>query len=228
MLNSTTSDVRLFLIDEQKLILEAMRSLIQSEPGVTCIGQATNQAQALEVGRYKPDIILLGLCLTGQNSLAFLSDLLRSAGNARVLIITETTDPEFHLQAFRLGAMGVLQKTEPASDLFKAIHKIHHGDVWFSRPALSAVVSQFGVFRKPEPEASRIATITMREREVIGLICQGRKNKQIAEQLFISEKTVGHHLTSIFAKLEVSDRLELLVYSYRHGLADVAALSADV
>jgi len=108
--------------------------------------------------------------------------------------------------------------------LLKAIEKVHAGEVWLERSMIAAVLSEMTRKneRKPtNPEAANIATLTPREREVITLIGEGLRNKQIAQRLFISETTVRHHLTSIFSKLHVSERLELVIYAYRHGLAKI-------
>jgi DNA-binding NarL/FixJ family response regulator len=118
--------------------------------------------------------------------------------------------------------VGLVLKEKAAEVLLKAIERVHAGEVWLDRTLLASVLGDLtrASLKQPiDPEAIKIATITAREREVIGLIGQGLKNRQIGERLFISETTVRHHLTSIFGKLEVADRLELVIYAYRYGLA---------
>ena len=140
----------------------------------------------------------------------------------RVLILTGVRDPEIHQQCVRLGAKGLVQKELASSTLLKAIEKVYANEIWFDRNMMSNLLNEVlnqKNGKKDDPQAVKIATLTQREREVIDLVCQGLKNKQIAERLYISDTTVRHHLTSIFSKLEVSDRLELVIYSYRYGLA---------
>ena len=147
------------------------------------------------------------------------------------MIVTGVLDSELQLRAVRMGAMGIVLKTEPASNMVKAIRKVHSGEVWLRRSMLAAVVT--GILResptKPaDPESLKIATLTSRELEVITLIGQGMRNKNIGERLFISETTVRHHLTSIFDKLGIADRLELMIYSYQHGLARIPEVSRPI
>jgi DNA-binding NarL/FixJ family response regulator len=186
------------------------------------VGQAVNRTEALAAARTRPDIILLDLDLGNENSLDFLPDLLKVGEGARVIVLTGLPDPDVHLRAVRLGAMGVVLKVESPSLLLKAIRKVHAGEVWLNRSMVATVMTEFlqaPAAKKADPEADKIAGLTVRELEVIGLVGEGRRNKQIGERLFISEKTVRHYLTSIFDKLGVSDRLELMIYAYQHGLA---------
>lgn len=117
--------------------------------------------------------------------------------------------------------MGVVLKEEAADLVIKAIEKVSQGEVWLDRMSLGTLLWQL-TSRVPgslDPHEKKISTLTEREREVITLIAQGLKNKQIANRLFISQTTVTHHLSSIYAKLGVSDRLELVVYAFANKLA---------
>jgi two-component system nitrate/nitrite response regulator NarL len=105
--------------------------------------------------------------------------------------------------------------------LLKAIIKVHQGEVWLDRSMMGSVLDEMTQAPEIDPEKARIASLTDRECQVIALIAEGLKNKQIGERLFISETTVTHHLSSIFSKLGVSDRLELLIYAFAHKLARV-------
>lgn len=197
--------------------------LIEDQPLMTVIGEAGNGAEALEIAsREEPEIILLDLDLGGKNGLDFLSELLSAAGKARVIIYTGVRDPEMHHRAVALGAMGLVLKEQASEVLVKAIEKVHAGEIWIDRATMAKVLTRMSrsqIEKKDDPEAARIATLTEREKEITTLVAQGLNRKQIAEKLFISEATVRNHLTSILNKLEVSDRLELAFYAYRHGLA---------
>ena len=143
------------------------------------------------------------------------------AKDARILILTGLKDSEAHRQAIRLGAMGVVLKEDAAEVLIKAIKKVHAGEVWVDRSTMGSLLHEMTRKDSDEPdlEAAKIATLTDRERQVITLIAEGLKNKQIAERSCLSETTITHYLSSIFDKLEVSDRLELVIYAFRHDLA---------
>jgi len=218
---SAKDEIRIVIIDGHVLFIEGMRAVIGNETGMTVVGHAADRIGALDTARLQPDVILLELVVGEDSSLDFLPDLLRIAERARVLIVTGTIDSELQIRAARLGAVGVLLKSEPACNLIKAIRKVHSGEVWFRRTIMSAFMSgmlQEGPSKKG-PEATKIDSLTAREREVITSLGEGLRNKQIGERLFVSETTVRHYLTSIFDKLVVSDRLELMVYAYKHGLA---------
>jgi len=219
-----TSAIRVLLVDDHELFVTGLSSLIQREPELTVVGQATNRTEALAAAALHPDIILLDLDLGSENSLDFLPELLAIGDGARVIVVTGVPDPELHLRAVRLGAMGVVLKVESAQFLIKAIRKVYCGEVWLNNSIVSSVMMELlhpKAPKKKEPEAEKIASLTEREREVISLVAEGRRNKQIGERLFISEKTVRHYLTSIFDKLGVTDRLALMIYSYKHGLAKI-------
>ena len=204
-----TKNIRILLIDDQTIVRAAMRMLIESRPGLKVIGEGANRTESLALATSEqPEIILFAL---NEASIA---------KQARLVILTGLRDPKVHQRAVRLGATGVVLKDMPAEDVVKAIEKVHSGEVWLNRSMTASVLA--GLVRgngELDLEAAKIVTLTKREREICTLIGEGLKNKQIAARLFISDATVRHHLTSIFDKLDVSDRLELIIYVYRHGLS---------
>ncbi len=216
-----TKPIRVMLVDEQAVVRSGLRLLIENQPGMTVVGEASTGSDALAVAEHEqPDIILL--VLAGIAAINLVPELLAAAKGARILILTSIFDLEAHKRAMRLGAMGVVFKEKAPEVLIKALEKVHEGELWLDR---SMVANVFGgrarasEATKHDPDAAKIATLTKREREVIALVGEGLKNKQIAERLFISEGTVRNHLTQIFRKLEVADRVALMVYAYRRGLA---------
>jgi two-component system nitrate/nitrite response regulator NarL len=216
--------IRILIVDDETLIRSGLRMILENSPGLAVVGEAGNKADALRLAKKdQPDIILLDVNLRGSSGLDFLPELLSSAASSRVLVLTGMLDEKTHDSAMRVGAMGVVLKDKSAETLIKAIERVHAGEVWLDRSALGRFFSERSHpdsdNEKRNPEAAKIRSLTEREREVVTLIGEGLKNKQIAERLFISETTVRHHLTSVFSKLDVSDRLELVIYAYRHGLA---------
>jgi DNA-binding NarL/FixJ family response regulator len=214
--------IRILLLGEHAIVRAALRMLIESRPGLKVVAEAPKNLESLDTDLDLVDLIVLDVDLELESSLRFLADLMASAPLARVLLLTATTDPEAYSCAVRLGAMGVVQKERPAEVLLKAIEKIHAGEVWLERSTIAHLIggiSRASKIRHADPETAKIATLSVREREVIAVIGEGLKNKQIAGRLFISEATVRHHLSSIFSKLGVADRFELLIYAYRHSLA---------
>lgn len=217
-----TRPVRILLIDNQVVVRSGLRMLIESQSGLKVIGEAGTCTEALTIAaREQPDIILLDMDSDG--GLDLLPKLLTAAKEARVLMLASGRDLEAYQHAVRLGAMGLVLKDIAAEDFIKAIKKIHAGEVWLDRLMTANVLAKMARGgEQTNPEMAKNATLTEREREVISVIGEGLKNKQIASRLFISETTVRHHLTSIFAKVGVSDRLELIIYAFRHGLAKLS------
>jgi len=224
--------IRVMIVDDHPIVSAGLRMLLESDPALSVVGEAKNSAAALALAvETQPNIILLDLDLGGESGLDILPRLLSVSENARVIILTGLRTPEAHHRALQLGAMGLVSKEKTSEILMKAIRLVHAGEVWFDRSMMGTALSEMTRAREAyelDPEAARIESLTDREGDVIMLVGEGLKNKQIAGRLFISETTVRHHLTSIFDKLQVSDRLELLIYAYRHKLVDSSRKPAPV
>jgi DNA-binding NarL/FixJ family response regulator len=249
----TAHPVRILLVDDQVIVREGLRLLLESQGGLTVVGDAATSKEAIERARTEqPDVILLDLDLGDSHGLTCMSQLLEVAPKAKVLILTGVYDLEVHHAAISSGAMGIVRKLEAGDVLVKAIRKVSAGEVWLDGVLMARVLNDFWVSRNQngegghgtngtngisekerkvaemwrpknqgsdDYEAVKIARLTEREREVVTLIGEGLRNQQIADRLCISVITVRHHLSSVFSKLEVGDRFELAIYSYRHGLS---------
>jgi len=215
--------IRIAIIDDHSVVRSGLRMLIESEPNMSVVAEAGNEQDAIAmIEREQPDLILLDLDIDGRSSLDFLPELLTRSGQSRVLLLTGLDDLELHRRALHLGAMGVVLKEQAASVLIKAIEKVHEGEVWIDRAMMASVLTDLSKAREAsqaDTDATRISSLTEREVEVISFICDGLQNKRIADRMGITETTVRHHLTSIFAKLGCESRLELVIYAYKHGLA---------
>ena len=213
--------IRIMIVDDHAVIRTGLRMLIEQDQTMTVVAMAGTPAEALALAETeKPDIIVLDLMLGEEDGLDFLPDLCNVSTNSRVLILTGVQTPESHRTAIRRGAMGIVLKQQAAELLLKAIRKVHEGEVWIDRSMIGSVLSEVRSERREEekPEVVKIKALTAREREVIALVSQGLKNKVIGERLFISETTVTHHLSSIYSKLGVADRLELVVFAFANNL----------
>ena len=218
----TTTPVRILIADDHAMVRAGLRMLIEQEPHLHVVGETGDVSTVVGLAASEqPDVVLLDLDMAGHNGLEVLPDLLLAARQARVLVLTGIRDPEAHLDAVRRGALGVLLKDQAASVLIKAIEKVQAGEAWLDRTAMGYLIGDLQAKKEPAPDAeqAKIATLTQREREVLDLVSQGLKNHEIAERLFVSDHTVRHHVGALYAKLEVSDRLELILYAYRQRLA---------
>jgi DNA-binding NarL/FixJ family response regulator len=222
MTQTNLTPIKVVLVDDHKVVRGGLRMLIENETGIKVVGEAGTVEEAVSVvSREEPDVIVLDLDLRGESGLDLLPQINAAGKKPRVLILTGERDPEVHRQCVKLGARGLVHKELASEVLIKAIKKVNADEIWFDRSMMSNVLNEVlnqKNGRQDNPEALKIASLTAREKQAIDLVCLGLKNKQIADRLFISDTTVRHHLTSIFSKLDVSDRLELVIYSYRHGL----------
>lgn len=219
--------IRLLLLGHHAIGRAGLRLLVESGPDMTVIGDTASPSEAVRLAAHEqPDIILVDLNDRDGGHLECLPSLFEAANASRVLVLMEGQDHELGKRAVRLGATGIVFKDKAPDILIKAIQKVHTGEAWLDRFTIATALTEMsrGNHRRSvSPEAENISALTKREREVIGLVAMGLRNKQIAERLFISDVTVRHHLTSVFSKLIVSDRFELMIYAYRHGLAEPPA-----
>jgi two-component system, NarL family, nitrate/nitrite response regulator NarL len=222
-----TMPIRVLLVDHQAIFRVALRTLIETWPRFSVVGEAGNPVDALEItAREQPAIILLDLDLgSAGNGLDCIPDLLSTSGEGRIIILTGVRDAEAYHRAMHLGAMGLVLKEQTPEELRRAILKVHAGELWVDRKLATSIITRISrpsqTDNTEDIDLGKIASLTEREREVIDLVCEGLKNKEIADRLFISLTTVRHHLTSIFAKLQVASRFELIIFAYRHKLVNL-------
>lgn len=218
----STTPIYLLLVHRQALIRTALRKLIETWPEIGRVAEAADIAEACAaLAHEQPDIILLDLDGYADFDAGAIPLFLSGAGQARILLLNSEHNAPVHRQALRKGAVGVVMKEKPPEFLHKAIQRIQAGDVWRDRTTVAHVLNDLAVVAPllSAADANRIGLLTNRERQVIALIGEGLKNKQIAGRMSISEPTVRHHLTAIFEKLGVKNRLELVIFAHRYNLA---------
>lgn len=216
--------IRILLIEDHKTVMWGLERLIECESTtMRVVGTASDCAAALaQAAALQPDILLLDIDLGGNCSIDILPALLAS-GAARALMLTGSRDQATLDRAVQCGARGVVCKDAPAEVVLQAIGQVHGGQLWLEPSMLARV---FGALTTPKgepqhsPEDERIALLTAKERKIAELIAEsnGAQNKALAESLFISEHTLRNHLSSIYQKLGVSNRLELYVFTTKHQL----------
>src|SRR5262249_7143313 len=194
--------IRVLIVDDHAVVRAGFRMLIEDQPSMAVVGEAGNRTDALATAASEnPDVILLDLDLGVENALDFMPELLHLAPGARVLVLTCMRDIKMHQRAVQLGAMGLVLKDKTSDVLIKAIERVHAGEAWLDRSMVTQTLarsSKPGQTADYDASAARISTLTAREREVITLVATGLTTRQIADRLFISEKTVRNHLVSIY------------------------------
>jgi len=217
--------IRLLLFDSEALVRAGLKLLLEERSGLKVVAQAGDEVSVLHLAEQEqPDVILFHESSGALARLAILPQLMAVLETPRLILLTPLIDSDYHVQAVHHGAMGVVLSQYLPEVLYKAIEKVYSGEVWLDRSLVASVLLQ----RRTQPKTSatettprKIAQLSEREREIISLVGAGLKNQQIAEQLFLSDVTVRHHLTSIFKKLNVPDRLGLVIFAYQNNLASL-------
>jgi DNA-binding NarL/FixJ family response regulator len=215
--------IRILLIDDETLVRAAIRLLLESWPGFNVVGEAESPEEAIGLGKSCPtDIILLTVQGQVNEGLNAVGALTRALEGARVLVLARETEPDIEIRAIRFGARGVLSRQKGPQELRKAVQKVHSGEFWLGRMALTSMIAEGleRLGRGDGPAHVHMDVLSPREREVTHLVAKGLTNREIGEQLSISEATVRHHLTAIFNKLAISNRFELIAHVYQRPSAN--------
>lgn len=216
--------IRIMLVDDHRSVLWGLERLIEGErPRMEVVAKATSCAAAIELAaKVSPDVIVLDLDLGGENGSEIIPSLV-DGRRTRVLILTGVRDVKSRQAAILLGACGLVDKEEPAEMILKAIEKVHGGELWLDRATTGRVFVELSRGKSSEassPESQKIASLTPREREIVEALGAepGSDNRALAERLRMGEHTLRNHLSRIYDKLRVPNRLELYVYAQRHGI----------
>jgi DNA-binding NarL/FixJ family response regulator len=220
------SKIRIVVADDHPIFRDGLCKLLALEEDFEVVAQAQDGRQVLDVlQQYSPDILLLDLKMPGLDGLATLQRLQAVKNKTRVIVLTASDDKNEFVQAMKLGTSGIVLKQTATELLIKSIRKVHAGEIWLDSHTTAAVIRQFVANDDTPPPPPQSATrererspLSQREREIVALVAQGFKNKEMAEKMFISEQTVKNHLHNIFDKLGVSDRLELALYAIHNNL----------
>ncbi|MCC6367875.1 MAG: response regulator transcription factor [Bryobacterales bacterium] len=217
--------IRIVIADDHPIVRDGLKKLLTLEDDIKVVGEASDGRQVLElIQEQEPDVLLLDLRMPNLDGLSVLQSLQQTGRKTRVIVLTASEDKNEFVQAMKLGCSGIVLKQTATELIVKSIRKVHAGEIWLDSHTTAAVMRQFaspadmmggGSANGKARERSPLST---REREIVQLVAQGYKNKEMAEKMFISEQTVKNHLHNIFDKLGVSDRLELALYAIHKGL----------
>lgn len=217
--NVTPPPVRLVIADDHPIFRDGLIRLIESAPGLSVVGTASDGQEALTlVARLEPDVLLLDLAMPGMAGLVALRELNVAKTGTRILLLTAAIERTEIVTALQLGARGVVLKESASDVLFNSIRAIMSGQYWVGRTVVDLAATLRRLSTSANPPPRRHFGLTPRELEIIGVILGGYSNSDIALRFSISEKTVKHHLTNIFDKVGVSNRLELALFALHHGL----------
>jgi DNA-binding NarL/FixJ family response regulator len=214
--------IRVAIVDDHTMFREGIKKILSLEPDIEVVGEAVDGEEIISLlSHCHPDILLLDLKMEKVDGLAVLPQIVELYPQLRVIILTASISRQESVGAIKQGARGIILKHAASEFLIKGVRKVHGGEFWADNNTMSQVVDSLSKKFRSETGTSRSKDgLSSREKEVVALVASGLRNKEIAEKLFISEQTVKTHLSNIFQKLGLGDRLELALYALRHNLAE--------
>ncbi len=224
MSDPVVNSIRVLLIDDHRSVLWGLEKLIDSQkPKMNVVGKFTSFAEAsIELEKLNPEIILLDLDLGTEHGLDIIPRLVQIT-KAKILILTGSRDAVLHDKAVIAGAKGVLEKENSAETILTAIERVHEGQLWMDQARMGRIILELSRKKSAEdknPDRIKIESLTARERNIVTAVTvrAGATGSDVAKILHISESTLRNHLSSIYTKLDLTNRLELWDYAHKHGL----------
>lgn len=210
--------IKVLIADDQEIVCEGLKRILQSDPEIKVIGIANNGQQALDlINHQTPDVVLMDLQMPIMNGVQAIRQLRKTHPDLPILVLTTYMDDKWLFDAIRAGATGYLLKDRPRHELLEAIKGTVSGESYLDPSVAKKVLNQAA--SAPEPiQFDESIEISERERDILTLLVEGLSNAEIAQRLFLSEGTVRNYLSSLFVKLEVSDRTQAVVVALRRGL----------
>jgi DNA-binding NarL/FixJ family response regulator len=216
------SRIKVAVVDDHTLFREGIKKILALEQDIEVVGEAVDGEEVVALlTRCKPDILLLDIKMERINGLQVLPQIVEQYPLLKVIVLTAQISQPESVKAIKDGARGIILKHAASEFLIKGIRKVFEGELWADTPTMTQVVESLSRKYRGERDSERDKKeLSQREKEVVVLVASGCRNKEIANKLFISEQTVKTHLSNIFQKLEINDRLELALYAMRKGLVE--------
>ncbi len=224
-MSAARNSVRILIADDHPIFCAGLRRLLEVEPGFEVIGEARDGTEAVELASVlTPDLSLLDLGMPGMDGLEVIRELTRRGTPSRLVLLTASITRPRIVDALRHGAHGVVMKDSASDLLFRAIRAVMAGQTWVNRDTVADLLHYMRGHSTDEPPCK--VRLTPREQQVVGAVVNGMTNKDIARHFSVTEDTIKHHLSNIFDKLGVSNRLELALAALDLELVDRRQLSA--
>lgn len=219
-----SSVIRVLIADDHAVVRQALRYMLQSQPGLEVVGEAANGREAVELAeKVQPDVVLMDTIMPGLNGIEATRQIRRRLPKTKVLMLTGYMEDEHVAGALKAGAHGYVIKKSELDELLLGIQAVHRGNPYFSSSIGDGDLTDY--LWQLKSNAGRVGydLLTAREREVLQLIAEGHSNQKIAQELFISVKTVEAHRAHIMTKLHAKNRTDLIRYALRKGLVGLDA-----
>jgi len=214
------SKIKVLIVDDHAMFRQGIRALLERCEDVEIVGEATEGMEAIEkVLQLAPQVVLMDIAMPVMGGLEATRRIQKESPNTKVLVLTQYEDSEYILSLLRAGAKGYISKTATASELISAIRTVHQGESYLYPSATTTLIEEY--LTRVGGEKNEYERLTDREREILQLVAEGRTNREIADRLFISIKTVLRHRTNVMEKLGFHNRTELIKYAISKGLIEM-------
>ncbi|RCX15478.1 LuxR family two component transcriptional regulator [Anaerobacterium chartisolvens] len=213
------SNINVLIADDHSMFRQGLKQILELEDDISVIAQACNGDEAVKFTREKkPDVILMDINMPGINGLQAIKEIKLERLPSKIIVLTIHEDREYLFKTVQMGAEGYVLKDAEPSVLIEAIRNVFNGQSYIQANMTTELVKEFNRVTLHEKEKGEENLLTAREIEVLELIAEGMINKEIAKELYISEKTVKNHVSNIFKKLNVSDRTQAAIYAFKHNI----------
>lgn len=211
--------IKVLLVDDHLVVLKGLKFFLDTQKDIEIVGSATNGKEALaKIEKLKPDIVLMDLMMPVMDGIEATRQVKATFPNIKVIVLTSFSDQDYVLPALRAGAIGYQLKDIEPSELVKTIHAAYRGEKQLHPTATNTLLSHLTSDEESSETEAGISALSNREKEVLYQITCGKTNKQISAELFITEKTVKTHVSSILSKLHVKDRTQAAIFAIKNKL----------
>ncbi len=210
--------IRVLLAEDHAMVRSGLRMMLEAQPQIQVVGEASDGREAIRLAKaHQPEVVVMDVAMPGLSGIEATREVRRVAPKAQVLILTAHDNEEYFFQTLKAGAIGYILKKAAATELIAAIEAASRGEPYLYPSVARLLVSDY---LQRAGDRDSFEPLTDREREVLRLVAEGRTNRQIADALFVSIKTVQTHRDHIMKKLHMHDRTELVKYAIRKGLIE--------
>ncbi len=214
------SKIRILIVDDHGIVRAGIRSLLEGESDIEVVGEAAGGEEAIEkAAQFRPDLVLMDIAMPGMNGIEATQRIKMELPDTSVLVLSMHDDEEFFFPVLRAGASGYILKEAEPQELLYAIHTVHQGHVFLS-PAVAKSLLEGFVATTQEPGEENYGTLTRREKQILRMAASGQTNREMAEELFLSMRTVEKYRQAVMHKLGLARREDLTKYAIRKGIID--------